>query len=179
MFAQAGTSSIVAGFGFKTGNTSDPNYGSGSNQLQAVSIPIVSLSVCSSALSNSGLNLNFSYVCAGSDGKDACKGDSGSPLAISVSGTFLQIGIVLFGTVNDTNPIQCGGINQYDVYLDVSFYLDFIQSITGILPNLNNFTTLPTTMIPTNTPEPDSSSSLLYFQLPFILLLISFATFIL
>ena len=77
-------------------------------------------------------------MCAGSDGKDACLGDSGGPLTVLQNGTYVQVGITVFGTINNKNHNQCGSNGNYGVYTDVLQYRSFIESVAGALPTLNS-----------------------------------------
>uniref|UniRef100_A0A182IR01 Uncharacterized protein n=1 Tax=Anopheles atroparvus TaxID=41427 RepID=A0A182IR01_ANOAO len=61
-------------------------------------------------------------VCmSGADGRSACNGDSGGPLAVQDGGS-LQIGIVSFGSAAGCS------IGMPSVYARVSFFLDFIEN---------------------------------------------------
>lgn len=55
------------------------------------------------------------------DGKDACKGDSGSAFVVEDNGVFYAKGIVSWG------PTLCGQKGTYGVYTQVSQYLDWIK----------------------------------------------------
>lgn len=65
-------------------------------------------------------------ICAGAEeGKDACKGDGGSPLVCqAVSGRWHVVGMVSWG-------IGCGEADRPAVYTNVHEYLDFIYSLIG------------------------------------------------
>jgi secreted trypsin-like serine protease len=65
-------------------------------------------------------------ICAGAEeGKDACKGDGGSPLVCqAVSGRWHVVGMVSWG-------IGCGEAERPAVYTNVHEYLDFIYSLIG------------------------------------------------
>ncbi|KFB45032.1 AGAP005665-PA-like protein [Anopheles sinensis] len=61
-------------------------------------------------------------VCmSGANGRSACNGDSGGPLAVQDGGS-LQIGIVSFGSAAGCS------IGMPSVYARVSFFLDFIEA---------------------------------------------------
>ncbi|KFB45034.1 AGAP005670-PA-like protein [Anopheles sinensis] len=61
-------------------------------------------------------------VCmSGANGRSACNGDSGGPLAVQDDGS-LQIGIVSFGSAAGCS------IGMPSVYARVSFFLDFIEA---------------------------------------------------
>lgn len=106
------------------GLTVDGDDNSASEVLRQVTMPIVSNSVCNTALSG-GITANM--VCAGlaQGGKDACQGDSGGPLIVSSGGTNKLVGVTSFG-------IGCGQPNSYGVWARTSRYASFISTNTGI-----------------------------------------------
>ena len=58
-------------------------------------------------------------LCAGAEGKDTCKGDSGGPIHYRVNDSWLQVGITSAG------PIECGeGVRGY--YTKIAYYMDWI-----------------------------------------------------
>ena len=59
-------------------------------------------------------------ICGGEEGKDACKGSSGSPLVVSVNGRWTVIGLVSWG-------IGCGENNKPSVYTKVSAFVNWIN----------------------------------------------------
>jgi hypothetical protein len=64
------------------------------------------------------VTISTKQVCAGSPGKDSCRGDSGGPLHVQRDNAYVQIGIVSFGGM-------CG---EYPgVYTRVASYTDWIQ----------------------------------------------------
>ncbi|XP_069580865.1 serine protease 27-like [Brachyistius frenatus] len=87
--------------------------------LQEVDIPIVSNTQCSNAYDVITSNM----ICAGlsEGGKDSCQGDSGGPLVCNRNSTWIQAGVVSFGT-------GCALPNFPGVYTRVSEYPDWINS---------------------------------------------------
>ncbi|WP_051085277.1 serine protease [Hahella ganghwensis] len=82
--------------------------GSGSDTLQKVDVPVVSLEECRSAYGNS---VHENNICAGlqEGGKDSCQGDSGGPLFFNQAGEFRQLGVVSWGEVVP-DPVSTGCI---------------------------------------------------------------------
>lgn len=76
--------------------------------LKKVELPLVDNKKCQNLLRISRLGrffrLHKSFLCAGGNGLDTCKGDGGSPLMCLKSGRYYQVGIVSWG-------IGCG--NEY------------------------------------------------------------------
>merc|ERR1711973_196940 len=88
--------------------------------LKEVDLNVVSNDQCQTALRGTRLGSKFkldpSFVCAGGEGKDTCKGDGGSPLVCPSSydpDTYEQVGIVAWG-------IGCGESGVPGVYASVS-----------------------------------------------------------
>lgn len=71
--------------------------------LKKLELPIVKRDTCEYALKRTRLGRYFrlhdSFVCAGGEKADTCKGDGGSPLVCNVPGTqsYVQYGIVAWG----------------------------------------------------------------------------------
>ncbi|XP_027967595.1 complement C1r-A subcomponent-like [Eumetopias jubatus] len=94
--------------------------------LHEVPVSIINNSQCDyllhqpSFLSN---DLN-DMICAGSEdgSRDACKGDSGGPLACEKKGLWIQVGIVSWGS-------GCGRPNRPGVYTNVSVYFNWIRML--------------------------------------------------
>ncbi|KAL1506478.1 hypothetical protein ABEB36_005838 [Hypothenemus hampei] len=112
----------ISGWGLK-------NYNERSNIKQKVNVPVISISQCSimfernSRLFNLGFKLGRGQFCAGGEsGKDACTGDSGSPLMrrLNSTGKWYIEGLVSFG-------IGCGATDHYGVYTKVSKYTSWIH----------------------------------------------------
>ena len=88
--------------------------------LQDAAVPLIANSVCNAPESYDGL-IEDEHLCAGFvDGEvDACAGDSGGPLFISVDGEQLQAGITSFG-------IGCGLPLFYGIYTNVSHFIPWL-----------------------------------------------------
>merc|ERR1712045_423016 len=115
-FAPAvGTPCWVSGWGtLQSGANSLPQ------QLQWVSVPVVSQASCNNAYSN-GITANM--ICAGlsTGGKDSCQGDSGGPFVCMENGNPVITGVVSFG-------IGCALADYPGVYARVTQYLPWIQA---------------------------------------------------
>ncbi len=89
--------------------------------LQQINLPVVADSYCNSTF---GGTLLSSQLCAGyaeAAAKDACSGDSGSPLMLVVDGQWVHVGLVSYGA----NCEESNG--NYGVYTRSSAYVDFIK----------------------------------------------------
>lgn len=92
---------LVSGWG-KESNTRESRF---QTVLKKVELPIISNYVCQMMFRNTHLGkyfrLDSSFICAGGEfGKDACKGDGGSPLMCKIpntSNSYYQSGIVSWG----------------------------------------------------------------------------------
>merc|ERR1711953_452091 len=115
-FAPAvGTPCWVSGWGtLQSGANSLPQ------QLQWVSVPVVSQASCNNAYSN-GITANM--ICAGlsTGGKDSCQGDSGGPFVCMENGNPVITGVVSFG-------IGCALADYPGVYARVTQYLPWIRA---------------------------------------------------
>ncbi|XP_025986900.1 uncharacterized protein LOC105197529 isoform X2 [Solenopsis invicta] len=105
------------------------DYGKYQNILKEVDVPVVSNHVCEQQMRRTrlgpGFNLHPGFVCAGGEeGKDACKGDGGSPMVCERHGRWQLTGVVSWG-------IGCGQVNVPGVYTRVSYYLDWIRQIVN------------------------------------------------
>ncbi|MDE0181155.1 MAG: trypsin-like serine protease [Caldilineaceae bacterium] len=119
--AAPGTLSTVIGWGALSEDSAE---GLLSYDLQQVELPIVSEDDCINAM---GRMINENLLCAGysEGGKDACHGDSGSPLVVADGeGGWQLAGIVSFG-------IGCARPEFYGVYTRVSQYHDWILAQTS------------------------------------------------
>ncbi|CAG9807946.1 unnamed protein product [Chironomus riparius] len=96
--------------------------------LKKIDIPTVPFAQCQDYLRSTRLGKRFilhdSFMCAGGEaGKDACKGDGGSPLVCPVDGKaghYYQAGIVAWG-------IGCGETNVPGVYVNVAKFRTWID----------------------------------------------------
>lgn len=96
--------------------------------LQEVSLQVINNTGCDGIYSNNmAAKRNFpkgildTQMCAGDEagGKDACQGDSGSPLVAEEDGNFVLTGIVSAG-------IGCGSKVYPGIYTRVSSYVPWI-----------------------------------------------------
>ncbi|GIY83964.1 phenoloxidase-activating factor 2 [Caerostris extrusa] len=98
------------------------------NVLKEVDVPVVSRALCSTELRSTNLGPDFQlhpgFLCAGGEaGKDACTGDGGSPLVCTSNGLWYVVGLVSWG-------IGCGQPGIPGVYINVLYYVDWINNIT-------------------------------------------------
>ncbi|MGH9186786.1 MAG: S1 family peptidase [Acidimicrobiales bacterium] len=104
-----GTSLTVAGWG-------DTKPGDGvdfADRLREVAVPVVGDAACAAAYTDDGGIAATRELCAGSEGLDSCEGDSGGPLFATKGGSFLQLGIVGWGT-------GCEQLSHPGVYTEVN-----------------------------------------------------------
>lgn len=102
-----------------------------SDQLQKVSLPLVSQDTCQSILLSYGGEFTDNMLCAGfpdEGGKDTCYGDSGGPLLILNGQEWQQIGITSFGTGECAQPDSVG------VYSNVMNLRSFIDNTLNNCP---------------------------------------------
>ncbi|GJQ74457.1 hypothetical protein Trydic_g21327 [Trypoxylus dichotomus] len=111
----AGTNSVVSGWGATS------EGGSAANQLQAVTVPIVSQAQCRAAYGTSAITDRM--ICAGfpEGGRDACQGDSGGPLVVGNT----LVGVVSWGR-------GCARPNFPGVYACVGNLRNWIASNSGV-----------------------------------------------
>ncbi|CAH1733314.1 unnamed protein product [Aphis gossypii] len=95
--------------------------------LQAVTVPVVSNSVCERMFLAAGYvkKIPDTFICAGTEkgGFDACKGDSGGPMVVQrPDKRWLVAGITSWG-------MRCGEPNSPGVYMRISKFKDWINQI--------------------------------------------------
>ncbi|KAK8742368.1 hypothetical protein OTU49_001831 [Cherax quadricarinatus] len=92
------------------------------NTLQQVQLPIQNLDFCETLRKD--YPDNRMVICAGGEGKDTCRGDSGGPLTLTNSDVSRHyvVGITSLG------PRECGSSNTQGLYSSVSFYAQWILS---------------------------------------------------
>lgn len=119
-----GKTAIVTGWGRLEYGGAVPNI------LHQVSVPILENSKCQNMFITSGhkKNVRESFLCAGYEEgkKDSCEGDSGGPLMMQREDRRW----VLAGTVS--HGIKCAYPNLPGIYMRMSFYKPWIESVTGI-----------------------------------------------
>ena len=103
-------------------NKNTPEYHR-SPVLKEARIDLVSLEKCNSNTSYKG-EVSNRFICAGlsQGGLDGCYGDSGGPYQCERNGTWIQLGIMIWG-------INCAEPNHYGVYTDVRVLQPFIKVI--------------------------------------------------
>ncbi|CAN8031856.1 unnamed protein product, partial [Ixodes persulcatus] len=94
-----------------------------SDNLLAVTVNVQKDEIC---WKNEWRYRENTMFCAGTKGKDSCKGDSGSAAVQKIDGVFVQFGIVSFGKECGTKP---GG----GFYTRVTSYIDWISAKLKIL----------------------------------------------
>ena len=109
---------IVTGFGSVDGKGTPPDY------LQQVHVNVAKHSDCKTLYQQRGILVDESMICAGKlkGMYDSCQGDSGGPLVCrhSVGLDYYLHGVVSWGE-------GCGIANQYGVYANVIYFLDWIK----------------------------------------------------
>ena len=100
------------------------DHRTGSEELRAVGLPIVSNEQCRAVFSD----IIDAQICAGyrDGGRDSCHGDSGGPLVVGGGpAAWQQVGIVSYGV------LECGKSGSPGVYTRVASYIDWIKSHTN------------------------------------------------
>ncbi|XP_069185731.1 phenoloxidase-activating factor 3 isoform X1 [Procambarus clarkii] len=92
------------------------------NPLQQVQLPIQNSQYCETL--RQGYPDRRMVLCAGGEGKDTCRGDSGGPLAFTNTGgtRHFVVGITSRG------PRECGSTNTQGLYTNVAFYASWITN---------------------------------------------------
>ncbi|RZC37156.1 anionic trypsin-2-like, partial [Asbolus verrucosus] len=121
----SGTSDCIATGWGKTSYSSNKDYEA---VLKEATMPIVENHECVQSLQRAQFGPTFrlheSFLCAGGDNKDTCKGDGGSPLVCQIDGKadkYQQVGIVSWGLV-------CGRTNCPGVYVNVALFTQWIDN---------------------------------------------------
>jgi len=88
--------------------------------LRCVDLSVIDTSLCNDVSSYNGL-VKETMLCLGdvSGGVDACQGDSGGPAECDG----ILVGVVSWG-------YGCGYLNYPGVYAKVSYFIDWIKSVT-------------------------------------------------
>jgi secreted trypsin-like serine protease len=96
--------------------------------LQKANVDVIAHDLCNGNSMYNGIIKQESMICAGKDagGKDACYGDSGSPLLSFEDGQYVQVGVVSFGS-------GCARPNRPGVYSRVSAAYEWIHQQICIL----------------------------------------------
>ncbi|CAH2056129.1 unnamed protein product, partial [Iphiclides podalirius] len=118
--AEAGSWCSVSGWGYQAEGTE-----TFSPILRAAEVPLMDLDTCrkNQVLGGRQQPILDSMICAGilSGGVDACRGDSGGPLACRTEGRWELQGVVSWGS-------GCARRARPGVYTRVASYVDWIQS---------------------------------------------------
>ncbi|XP_031332167.1 tryptase-like [Photinus pyralis] len=121
-----GSSCTVTGWGQTTFVINDAPL----LQQKQVNVTVVSYNACYTSMSVAsllGTNVNtyldpFGEICAGGEAqRDACTQDGGSPLVCYVNNAYVVAGLVIWGK-------GCGQAGVYGVYVNVPYYLVWIQN---------------------------------------------------
>ncbi|XP_053456328.1 serine protease 44-like [Nycticebus coucang] len=100
----------------------------GPSELQEVKVHILRHEKCNEILEKKiwwHQAVREGSICGYDDqGKGSCKGDSGGPLVCELNDTWIQVGIVSWG-------LGCGKKEFPGVYMEVSFYMDWIIAHVG------------------------------------------------
>ncbi len=124
--------------------------GATSRYLRKVNVPVVANADCN-AMYGGGITARM--MCAGytvNGGEDSCQGDSGGPIFVQQNGSFVQVGIVSWGS-------GCADKDYPGVYTNVYALYDWIHEYVG-LPGVSTRT--PTeTMDPARTWTPTASNT--------------------
>ena len=108
-------SAVVTGWGRL--NSTGPQ----SDRLQEARVNTITNTAC--ARSHGDHKITENMICAGADGRDACWGDSGGPLAVmGPNGEYRQVGVVSWG-----NRRGCAIPGYPGVYTRVTSFLPWIR----------------------------------------------------
>ncbi|XP_071805533.1 mite allergen Der p 3-like [Asterias amurensis] len=116
-----GTTLLVSGWGSTSG------YGSLVWELMQVDVMVVERRLCDSWYT--GVSITDNMFCAGTRGKDACMGDSGSPVVSNYDDKVHKPGVVLEGTVSWT--WGCNNPGYPGIYMRIANYCDWLSANSG------------------------------------------------
>ena len=102
----------------------ETEIGQFSQTIEAAWLPIVPRRQCKKAYK---ATIFYDNICAGGNGQDTCRGDSGGPLACFKNGRFELSGVLSWGSS------QCGQIGKPAVYTSV------INDLLSIKAAINYF----------------------------------------
>ncbi|XP_039314707.1 uncharacterized protein LOC105194836 [Solenopsis invicta] len=123
---EVGSLGKLAGFGRTA-------HGESSALLQALTVPVISLSQCRSASQNANTEqfITIDKFCAGyTNGSGVCDGDSGGGLVFKTNSLWYLRGIVSvsLGTIQEGGNAYCD-YNLYSLYTKVSSHISWIQDV--------------------------------------------------
>ena len=114
---------LVTGWGLNSSSWSSLP----SNILQEATVTTMTNSQCRSS-SHRHDRITENMICAQAAGKDACKGDSGGPLAVlGQDGSYSQIGVVSWGK-------GCARQGYPGVYTETSYFVDWVLETIAANP---------------------------------------------
>lgn len=93
--------------------------------LQEAQIDIVDNERCTADYANFRAVIDHRVLCAGGDGKDSCRGDSGGPLIIPIGAVHYLAGVVSFG-------VGCANPDFPGVYTRVAEFTEWISRVTKL-----------------------------------------------
>ncbi|XP_020899808.1 chymotrypsin-like elastase family member 1 isoform X1 [Exaiptasia diaphana] len=111
-----GTKCFATGWGYKKGN----DHSSLAKVLQEADLTIAPQQKCDNMFTS--ISVDNTMVCAGGQGKGACSGDSGGPLACWENGQWVLRGIASF-----VMGRRCS-VRHYTVFARVSSFVDWMQN---------------------------------------------------
>jgi secreted trypsin-like serine protease len=119
-----GTLSTVIGWGYT--RPRPRSMRSFPDQLQEVSLPVVSNQTCQQGMIYPDSTVTDNMICAGygTAGQDSCSGDSGGPFVVEQGNGHMLAGVVSWGE-------GCAQEDSYGVYARVSRYVDWISEQIG------------------------------------------------
>ncbi|XP_011157636.1 modular serine protease-like [Solenopsis invicta] len=122
---EVGSLGKLAGFGRTA-------HGESSALLQALTVPVISLSQCRSVSQNANTEqfITNDKFCAGyTNGSSVCDGDSGGGLVFRTNLWYLRgIVSVSLGSIQEGGNVHCDN-NLYSLYTDVSKHISWIQDV--------------------------------------------------